>query len=48
MNEIVLNLDKLNFKQMDTADRISFEFVNAEDGKEKSYEFYVDNIVGEK
>ncbi len=43
-----LNLKTQNFSQIETADRIAFEFMNAQDGNAMSYEFYVDNIAGEK
>lgn len=45
---VVIDTENTNFKQMDSADRVAFEFVNAEEGKALSYEFYMDNVVGTK
>lgn len=47
-NMLNIDMDTVNFKQIETADRIVFEFANAEDGKAMSYDFYLDNIVGTK
>lgn len=42
------NIGQLDFSQMDTIDRIAFEFENAVDETPLSYEFYIDNITGKK
>lgn len=48
-NKVTINIDGLSFSKMDEVDKITFEFVNSEDGKTPaSYELYVDNIVGLK
>lgn len=47
-NTITLNIAQQKFKQMDSVDRIAFEFANAKDGKALSYEFSVEQITGEK
>lgn len=43
-----LKINQIKFNQMDTVDRIAFEFQNAENGTACSYEFYIDNITGRK
>ena len=45
---LTLDLKKLNFAQIESADRLAFEFDNLQDGKAASYEFYMDNIIGAK
>ena len=45
---VTLDIAQTQFKQLETADRIAFEFVNAMDDAPLSYEFYLDNVVGEK
>lgn len=47
-NTITLNVAQQEFKQMDSVDRIAFEFENTSGDQAAAYEFYLDNIIGEK
>ena len=43
-----IDIDHISFDDMQTVDSIVLEFPNAFEGNALSYEFYIDNITGEK
>ena len=47
-NTVLVELSDTQKEHITNADRVVLEFVNAQEGKELSYEFYLDNIVGQK